>query len=1541
MKLLITTVADGDATGSQDVLLTASGSTPVEEVAAHLAQLRTGDTDETGGSFPVPGAAPSCYLGDEPLAPGTPLAATRLMDGSVVALGAPQPPAATVYGPERDAMPQPHRVDHAPVIELQVVGGPDAGRVYSLGLGTHGIGPLEDAAVPLEGRGMPGEGIRVTVRPDGSAIVELREGGPAKLSLPEPPEHRGRPNTPLLPLAEQDEEDEEPQEEAVAEAELPDGWELWPVGAELSVGEYLLRLAEPTPRDAAVVPSEGGGGLDYNRPPRILPHLAPERFRLPAPPEPPGRRPIPLMVSLAPMVFGVVMMLFLNSYYYLIFMFLSPVLVAANYVSGRRQTRKDYEEKSRIYRQRRASLEEDVRQKVATERRLRTETAPDPAVAGLWAVGPGRRLWERRRGDPDHLALRIGTAPQPSLLGIDDTAREDNHTAVHWTIPDAPVSVDLVESGVVGLAGAPGPVQALARWMTAQAAILHTPRDLRIVVLTDKGSQDSWHWARWLPHSRDGLPGTRGGAITLIGNDPETVANRVAELVSTLRTRQRAAESTMSKALLSEPDLLVVMDGARRLRDVPGVVSILKEGPAVRIFPLCLDQEERLLPEECTAVVRHENHRLTLRRTGQPDISGIRPDLVEPDWCERVARGIAPIRDVTPDAAEGLPTKVGLLELLGLPQPSAELVAARWTQRPASTGVLLGAGYDGPVAFDLVKDGPHGLVAGTTGSGKSELLQTFVAALAAVNRPDELTFVLVDYKGGSAFKDCVDLPHTLGMVTDLDSHLVQRALTSLSAELTRREHILAEAGAKDLPEYQGMRRRNPDMVPVPRLVIVIDEFATLYREIPDFIPGLVSIAQRGRSLGIHLILATQRPAGVVNSDIRANTNLRIALRVTDSSESQDVIDTKDAVSISPATPGRALARLGHGTVVPFQTAYAGTPRPAAQPSAEAMARQERQSAEEARIWGTALHWQRLGRAVGLPGTAGGEQGAETEAEMTAEEVPTDLNALVAALSEAAQLTGCAPQPSPWLPALGQNVLIDDLPQPDEPGGARLAPVSWALSDLPEAQAQLPVRLDFAEFGHLYVIGIPRSGRSQVLRTMAGALAQAHSSADVHLYGIDFAGGALTALGVLPHCGAVVPRGDVERLERLFARLDTELERRQELLTEHHAGNLTELRELVAAGARPAHIMLFIDGWDALMEAVADHNGGRLVEQLNRLLREGAGAGIHVVATSERALLSGRATALNDNKLLLRLNDRTDYHAVGKRSRDIPDIIQPGRGWTSDSGTEIQVALLAPGATGQEQAEALRRIGAEATRRDAGLPAARRPAGIGTLPVKVTFTEAYEKVGEELRRPMWGLLGLGGDDVSPVGVDFADTSPAFAVTGPPGSGRSTTLAALSVSLLASGTRLVILAPRESPLRALGNHPGVRLITATEPTVEEFTEALEAGSGPRVVVVDDADLFVLPDIDQNLRSLAQSGRDHGIGIVSAATAETMTGAMGWLGALKRHRKGVLLAPQSALEGDFIGTRLAHAHLRGRRLGRGLTVDPRSGELINVQIPETTID
>ena len=227
---------------------------------------------------------------------------------------------------------------------------------------------------------------------------------------------------------------------------------------------------------------------------------------------------------------------------------------------------------------------------------------------------------------------------------------------------------------------------------------------------------------------------------------------------------------------------------------------------------------------------------------------------------------------------------------------------------------------DGPVVVDLAVDGPHALVAGTTGAGKSELLQTLVCSLALANRPDELTFLLVDYKGGAAFRGCAGLPHVVGVVTDLDGHLTTRALTSLTAELRRRERLLAAEGASSLEAYQRLRANQPALSAVPRLVIVIDEFRVLAEELPDFVHGLVRLAAVGRSLGVHLVLATQRPGGIVSADIRANVSLRIALRVRDRTDSVDVLDAPDAASIDASTPGRASLRGATTPLTRFQSA---------------------------------------------------------------------------------------------------------------------------------------------------------------------------------------------------------------------------------------------------------------------------------------------------------------------------------------------------------------------------------------------------------------------------------------------------------------------------------------------------------------------------------------------------------------------------------------------------------------------------------------------
>jgi S-DNA-T family DNA segregation ATPase FtsK/SpoIIIE len=433
---------------------------------------------------------------------------------------------------------------------------------------------------------------------------------------------------------------------------------------------------------------------------------------------------------------------------------------------------------------------------------------------------------------------------------------------------------------------------------------------------------------------------------------------------------------------------------------------------------------------------------------------------------------------------------VGLLDVLPPATLQPEELVASWTAhgpdpRPAT---VIGLGASGPVEVDLVRDGPHALVAGTTGAGKSELLRSLVVGLAVSQSPHDLTFVLVDYKGGSAFDACRELPHVVGVVTDLDDGLANRVLCSLGAELTRREQLLRDAGAGDLAAY----RRLPAHEPVPRLVLVVDEFAGLAGERPAFLASLVAIAQRGRSLGVHLVLATQRPAGVVSDDIRANTNLRIALRVQDAADSTEVVGDPSASTLPRARPGRATARFGLGELVPLQVACGSVPLPA-------------------------LDAQQVERV---------DDGRETD-----DDRPTVLATVVRAIGEAAAAHGSRAPAKPWVDRLPEILPASALPQGaialvDDPGRQRRFPFSWERTA-----------------GHLVVIGAVGSGTTATLRTAALAAAATTAPQRLHLYAVDNGAAGLATLADLPHCGGIIGATERERQLRLLDRLDVELDER--------------------------------------------------------------------------------------------------------------------------------------------------------------------------------------------------------------------------------------------------------------------------------------------------------------------------------------------------------------------------------------------------------------
>ena len=677
--------------------------------------------------------------------------------------------------------------------------------------------------------------------------------------------------------------------------------------------------------------------------------------------------------------------------------------------------------------------------------------------------------------------------------------------------------------------------------------------------------------------------------------------------------------------------------------------------------------------------------------------------------------------------------------------PSAARIAGRWRDGGRSTLAVIGESYDGPFGIDISKDGPHALIAGTTGSGKSELLQTIVASLAVANRPDEMTFVLIDYKGGSAFAECALLPHTVGMVTDLDPHQVERALVSLTAELTRRERILAAAGAKDIEAYQLLvdGRRAPSL---PRLVIVVDEFAAMSRDLPDFVTGLVNIAQRGRSLGLHLMLATQRPSGVVSAEIRANTNLRIALRVTDPVDSADVIGVPDAATIGQSNPGRAYVRLGHASLVPFQAGRVGGRRPGAGPAATAAP------------WVAPVEWAMLGK----PEPARPAGPARREAEIT------DLTVLVEEIRRATSGLRIQHPHRPWLAPLPPSLLLHDLmpasPGPERPAGGPPACV-FGLVDLPTIQQQQSAVLALDSFTHLMAAGAPRSGRSQLLRTIAGALALAHSPADVHLYGIDCGNGALLPLAELPHCGAVVSRAQTERAARLLRRLAAELSRRQEAArrgrVRRHPGATGRRRR---GGAAAAHFRAARP-----VGGIHRHAGGTRGRQSHRNPHPAAHRGgqrRHAPGHDRRPLPAPWPH-------LVAVRGEADLQAgrEGRLPAGRPQPARPARRRAAWTGLPGRLRRRAAGGAARA-----RRIRARPGRRAAGhrgaLPASatrrfdatRRPFRVDVLPSRVSFAEAWQ-LRPVSAGPLWGLVGVGGDTLAALGPDLASGMPCFIVAGP--------------------------------------------------------------------------------------------------------------------------------------------------------------------------------
>ena len=929
-------------------------------------------------------------------------------------------------------------------------------------------------------------------------------------------------------------------------------------------------------RPVAVTSALGasGGTIPFNRPPRQLPDV--DLPGLNAPSEAPElARSEALSVAgiVLPIIAGLVIALLLSPLF-AVFAALGPVITIGTWWERRRRNRRDHRRALAELDEQLAALAAALPVSRVAEMARRRALHPDPAEVVRRAEGPSVHCWERRPCHADAFRVAIGVADEafsPALITEQGEPPADSAVALVADLPpmsDVAVEVDLSPGCVVGLVGERGAAVAIARALVLQAAVHHGPADLAVAV----GADDTgvWDWCRWLAHTADHVTARRGATV-----------------VSTVEVG--AADALL--AVAADRAILAVIDGADPFQGRSTVGRRLLGSE--RTAAIVLVDDAHRLPAGCDLVV-------TADGSGRAEIVDPRQHGggqrvlgwgIEDAAAQRTARRLARLDDPElPLVGAGVLVACSLLGLLGVSGDDKHEILRRWrgTRGTADLATPIGADAQGPVVLDLIADGPHVLVGGTTGSGKSELLRSLVVGLAACADPDHVAMVLVDYKGGAAFDCCADLAHVAGLVTDLDGQLGARALRCLEAELRYREHRLREVGAEDLAAFRSrsavLHSAGSSFEPLPRLLVVVDEFASLASDLPEFLDSLVGIAQRGRSLGVHMVLATQRPAGVVTDDIRANATCRIALRVSDPRESVDIIDAADAAGIPRSRPGRAIARFGPGEIIPFQSALSTG-----------------HSTREASVC-----------------VRGGEEAAGKL------DGPTDLERLVATIRAAhVSVGGVAPR-SPWPPALPENVCRAELADAAELGGAS----GWLLVDEPDEQRQ-SVSGWTLDDGHLAVVAAPRAGATTTLATAVLEVTRCAGDESPHVYVVDHDVGGLSPLAGLAHCGTVVAPTAAELRVRLLRWLDDEIVRRR------------------ASDQQAARILLVIDDLGGLSRAHDPVREQAVHEALQRIWADGPSVGVTVAVSLRRgADLPPAMAATVGTVLLHRVGDPSDALRFG-------------------------------------------------------------------------------------------------------------------------------------------------------------------------------------------------------------------------------------------------------------------------------------------------------
>ncbi len=1169
-----------------------------------------------------------------------------------------------------------------------------------------------------------------------------------------------------------------------------------------------------------------------HRPARaLLPQLPTDALVLPVPPEQPQENPqgawgliLPLLSSVgmsAYMVtFGRPEMIIIG----VLFFVTSTGAVLGMRIQQRSTGSRAVRKQRARYRAHLNAARDQAREMAQAQRTLAALNHPEPCR--LWAIaGDQQRVWERRREDPDFLHVRLGTGEVPLTTPLQLDSRTDPLGDYDWhslqaaqrlvermgRVAGQPVSIDLADAGVVSLLGPPEQTRELARGLLCRIAVQHAPDDVLIAV--DASDGGDWAWAKWLPHSQEPRARGRAGVLSLVAEHPEHLADFLAE---ELTRRAETQGNRMLRPLNERPSLqrLVLLVTGYAPVSEWGRSDLLRgllqaAGPQYGITLVFLVKRESDEPGRVDVRVRCDHQRQVRLegRLGPATLaSGCVADPVPVAVAELVARELAPLR-LSEEREQILARVVSLTEMvLGGADPGTAAITENWIGAgdPRLLRAPIGTDGDGvAVVLDIKESaqggsGPHGLIVGATGSGKSELLRTLITGLALTHSPELLSFVLVDFKGGAAFAPLAELPHVAGLMTNLadDAALIDRVLAALMGEQQRRQRMLRDAGKIDsVREYQLRRAAGArdasgrPLEPLPCLLIVVDEFSELLSGRPEFVDLFVQIGRVGRSLGMHLLMATQRFEEGRLRGLDSHLSYRICLRTFSPTESRAVIGSPDAYQLPPI-PGSAYLKVGESIYTRLRVALVSARYVTAQERTEAAGR------PDTRIVPFGLR---------VPDDATFDQ--PEEAAMPAEAGgPTELSIVVDRLK-----TLSVPGHQVWLPPLPSVLAMDHLlgspaVQPGRGYSSRLWPASGELQiplgivDLPTRQEQEPLLMDFAgAHGHLAAVGAPRTGRSTLLRTIMLAGMLTHTPEEVQFYCIDFGGGSLHPYASAPHVGSVAGRTDAELATRMLVEIRALIGQRERLFRSLGVDSIGEFRARrqsgrLPAGVRTADVFLLIDNWGALR---AEYDNADQV--IAEIAARGLGAGVHLVITAGR--WADIRPALRDSigsRLELRLNDSTESEVNRRLAAQMPGTV-PGRGLLHP-GVYFQVFL--PRVDGRDTEEGVREAQQDTLAKISSAWSGPAAPPVRLLPARISLTElARAGAPAESGVP----FGIAEADLRPVALDLLGKERHLLVLGDAGAGKTTVLrtwlAGLVARYPASDVRVVLLDYRHGLMDAV--------------------------------------------------------------------------------------------------------------------------------------------